>query len=219
MSLATSSLPVPLSPRTRTLTPRGATRSTRSSTCRMTEVCATMRRPPTSSTSATAQHLVLFGQSLALGEQALDLAQPVDQDARERGHRLQEPAILFRERRSGLAARLLVEDREVAEEHRAVLDRCGEQVAVRPAGEDAVAALDRRDPASAAPARAASSSSRFGRGARSGQPTVAAARGPPCASRVTTAAAAGSSTAQTRCSRSSISSSSERCPWRTTSRS
>ena len=51
MSFATSSLPVPLSPRTSTLTPRGATRSTRSSTCRMAEVCATMRRPPTSSTT------------------------------------------------------------------------------------------------------------------------------------------------------------------------
>jgi hypothetical protein len=42
-SLAMSSLPVPLSPRMRTLTPRGATRSARSSTRRIAGAWATMR--------------------------------------------------------------------------------------------------------------------------------------------------------------------------------
>jgi len=108
-----SSLPVPLSPRSSTETPRGATRSARSSTRRISGAWATIRRRRLGG-ELTAQHLVLLGQPLALGLQPLELAGAVERHAGERRHRLEEAAILDAELRAGASPRLLVEQGEEA---------------------------------------------------------------------------------------------------------
>ena len=134
---------MPLSPRTSTLTPRGATRSTTSSTRRIGGARATIRLPADLLGEAPLERLVLLFQPLALGLQALHLAGGVEGGAGERGHRVEEAAVVGGEGAVGVAADLLVEHGDVAEEDAAVGERRGEELLVGAAGQLAAGADER----------------------------------------------------------------------------